>query len=289
MSQTARAYWELMRLDRPVGTFLLLWPTLAALWLAAEGFPLFKILIVFVLGTFVMRAAGCVVNDIADHRFDPHVERTKSRPLADGRLSVRQALICFAVLLLAGLALIFLLNPITRWMAVIGVVVSVIYPFMKRFTNLPQVGLGVAFSWGIPMAGTAVQGYVPLSVWLLFAASFVWVIAYDTEYAMVDRDDDAKLGLKSTAILLGRFDVLAIAILYTIVVGLLVAVGFIAHLHWLYFVSLLVVVGLFIHQLLLIRSRDREDCFRAFQNNTIVGCVIFLGVAASYFVSNGMA
>ena len=285
---TFRAYWELMRLDRPVGTFLLLWPTLAALWIAAEGLPPLSILAVFVVGTFVMRAAGCVVNDIVDRKFDPYVERTKKRPLADGRLRVSNAWICFAVLIFVGGILLLLLNPLTRWMAVVGLIVSAVYPFMKRYTHLPQVGLGIAFSWGIPMAGTAISESISLPVWLLFWVSFVWIVAYDTLYAMVDREDDLKLNLKSTAILFGKWDIYVVAILYLVVVGLLLVLGYIAKFHLVYFSCVLVIALLLGYQVFSIRDRDRDACFRAFKSNTRVGLVLFLGIVANFFIVNGL-
>lgn len=286
MQQRLRPYWELMRLDRPVGTFLLLWPTLAALWLASEGIPPPTILIAFILGCFVMRAAGCVVNDIADRDFDPHVARTRSRPLADGRLNATQALTCLAILLVIGLVIVFTLNPITRWMALVGLLLAVVYPFMKRFTHLPQLGLGVAFSWGIPMASTAVTESISVEIWLLFWASFFWIVAYDTQYAMVDRDDDERIGIKSTAILLGRSDIYVIAALQLMVIAALVALAIVAELNHAYVASVAIVAILFGYQTFLTRKRDRDSCFRAFRNNSIVGFFLFAGVALSFFLSS---
>lgn len=283
--ETARAYWELMRLDRPVGSLLLLWPTLAALWIAGEGTPPIPILFIFVLGTFVMRAAGCVVNDLADQDFDPHVERTKSRPLANGRLKTKGALICFAFLLLIGSCLVLSLNVVTWWMALGGVLISAIYPFMKRFTHLPQLILGVAFSWGILMAGTAISKAVSLPILCFFAMSFVWIVAYDTQYAMVDREDDLKIGLKSTAILLGWLDRYVIASLQLTVLALLLALGAIANLNVLFSFSVVVVAVLFTYQSCLTWSRKRENCFRAFKNNATVGLVLFIGIVLNYAVA----
>ncbi|MCY3885444.1 MAG: 4-hydroxybenzoate octaprenyltransferase [Gammaproteobacteria bacterium] len=283
--ETARAYCELMRLDRPVGTLLLLWPTLAALWIAAEGPPPTPILLVFVLGTFVMRAAGCVINDIADQEFDPHVDRTKSRPLADGRLHTRQALVCFAVLLAIGFCLVFTLNVLTWWMALGGVLVSIIYPFMKRFTHVPQLVLGVAFSWGILMAGTAIANKLSLPILCFFTVSFLWIVAYDTQYAMVDREDDLKIGLKSTAILFGSMDRYVIAGLQFAVLALLLTLGGLAQLNVLFLSSLVVVAMLFLYQSFLTWSRRRESCFRAFKNNATVGLVLFVGVVLNYAVA----
>lgn len=283
--EIARAYWELMRLDRPVGSLLLLWPTLAALWIAGEGTPPIPILVIFVLGTFVMRAAGCVINDLADQNFDPHVERTKSRPLADGRLNTKGALFCFAVLLLIGSCLVLALNVLTWWMAVGGVLISAIYPFMKRYTHLPQLILGVAFSWGILMAGTAISESISLPVFCFFAMSFVWIVAYDTQYAMVDREDDLKIGLRSTAILLGRLDRYVIAALQLTVLVLLLTLGAIADFNVLFLLSIVIVAVLFVYQSCLTWTRQRERCFRAFKNNAIVGLVLFIGVLLNYTVA----
>lgn len=281
-----RPYWELMRLDRPVGTFLLLWPTLAALWLVSEGPPPIGILIAFTLGCFVMRAAGCVVNDIADRDLDPHVARTRTRPLADGRLNVVQALICLAILLAIGLAIVFTLNPITRWMALVGLLVAVVYPFMKRFTHLPQLGLGIAFSWGIPMASTAVTETISMEIWLLFWASFSWIVAYDTQYAMVDREDDVRIGIKSTAILLGKLDVYVIAALQLFVLAALLILALMANLNYPYLASVAIIGGLFGYQASLTRNRERDACFRAFRNNTVVGFFLFAGMALSFLTSS---
>ncbi|MYD80845.1 MAG: 4-hydroxybenzoate octaprenyltransferase [Gammaproteobacteria bacterium] len=284
-AETARAYWELMRLDRPVGSLLLLWPTLAALWIAEEGTPPIPILVIFVLGTFVMRAAGCVINDLADQDFDPHVERTRSRPLADGRLKTKDALVCLAFLLLIGFCLVLSLNVTTWWMALGGVLISAIYPFMKRFTHLPQLILGVAFSWGILMAGTAISNAISLPIFCFFAMSFVWIVAYDTQYAMVDREDDLKIGLKSTAILLGWLDRYVIAALQLTVLALLLVLGAIAKLNVLFLFSTVVVACLFFYQSCLTWSRKREHCFRAFKNNATVGLVLFTGIVLNYMVA----
>ena len=285
LTETAKAYWQLMRLDRPVGSLLLLWPTLAALWIAGGESPPISILFIFVLGTFVMRAAGCVINDIADQNFDSYVERTKSRPLADGRLNTRGALICLAVLLLIGLCLVLALNVVTWWVALGGVLVSAIYPFMKRFTHLAQLVLGVAFSWGILMAGTAISASISLPILCFFAMSFVWIVAYDTQYAMVDRDDDLKIGLKSTAILLGQMDRYAIAVLQLTVLALLLTLGAIANLNVLFSASVVVAAILFVYQSCLTWSRKRENCFRAFKNNATVGLVLFIGILLNYSVA----
>ena len=269
-----------MRFDRPVGSLLLLWPTLAALWLAAEGAPPAGLIVVFTLGVFIMRAAGCVINDLADRRFDPLVARTRDRPLATGAISVRGALGLFAGLCLAALALLAWLNAASRWLAVAGLAISLLYPFTKRWTHLPQVVLGVAFSWGIVMAFAAVTGGVPAAGWLFFVASLMWIVAYDTLYAMVDREDDLKAGIKSAAILFGAADRLLVGILQA---GALL--GF-ALLGWrcgfgaAYGVGLALIFALLVYQQVLIRERRRDRCFKAFLNNVWVGFVLFAAVVA---------
>ena len=273
-----------MRFDRPVGSLLLLWPTLAALWLAAEGVPPVDLIAVFTLGVFIMRAAGCVINDLADRRLDPLVARTRGRPLATGAISVRGASGLFVGLCLAALALLAWLNAITRWLAVAGLAIAMLYPFMKRWTHLPQVVLGVAFSWGIVMAFAAVSGAVAASGWLLFVASLLWIVAYDTLYAMVDREDDLKAGVKSTAILFGTADRLMVGILQ-----LGAWLGF-ALLGWrsgfgvAYGIGLALMAALFVHQQASIRERDRDRCLKAFLNNTWVGFVLFAAVVVELSV-----
>ncbi len=279
MPDKLRAYWELMRFDRPIGTYLLLWPTLIALWLAAGEFPPLYLLVVFVCGTYVMRAAGCVINDIADRKFDPLVARTKNRPLADGRITVLEAFVCFGILCMIGLGIVLTLNTATKLLAVAGIALAVVYPFLKRVTQLPQVGLAIVFGWGILLASTAIHRHIILVVGLWFLANALWIVAYDTQYAMVDRDDDLKLGLKSTAILLGRFDRLAIMILQILTVGLLITIGLIVNFGVLYAVAVTAVIGLFLYQWFLVRNREREQCFKAFLNNAWVGFILFAGVA----------
>ncbi|HEY5679437.1 MAG TPA: 4-hydroxybenzoate octaprenyltransferase [Pseudomonadales bacterium] len=273
------AYARLMRLDRPVGTLLLLWPTLAALWVAAEGLPPVDLIVVFAVGTFLMRAAGCVVNDYADRNLDPGVARTANRPLATGAVSTNAALGAFFVLAFLALTLLLFLNTLTRWFAVAGLAIAVAYPFMKRWTYLPQVVLGAAFSWGIVMAFTAVRHVVPEPGWLLFLASVLWIVAYDTMYAMVDREDDLRVGIKSTAILFGEADRLMIGLLQTGTILTLVLVGQRLGYHSAYFWGIAVAAGLFCYQQYLIRDRSREGCFRAFANNVWVGFSLFVGVA----------
>lgn len=277
-AERAWEYARLMRWDRPIGALLLLWPTLWALWLAGGGQPQQSVVLIFLLGVWVMRSAGCVINDLADRHFDPFVERTRDRPLASNRVSVREALILTGVLLLIALGLVLLLNRLTVLLAVIGLLLAVIYPFMKRFHHLPQANLGLAFSWSIPMAYAALTNSVPAGVWLLFIANMAWVLVYDTEYAMSDRDDDLKIGLKSSAILFGEHDRAIIGGLQLVTLLLLVAVGWVNDLGVVYYLALLGAGWLFLYQQYLIRNRDRQDCFKAFLNNNGVGLVIFCGL-----------
>lgn len=281
-----RPWAVIMRLDRPIGSFLLLWPTLAALWLAAEGTPPTHLIVVFTAGVFIMRAAGCVINDVADRRFDALVERTWERPLATGTLTVRQALGLFAVLSLAALTLLFWLNEPTRRLAVVGFGVSVLYPFTKRWTHLPQVVLGIAFSWGILMAFTAVTGVVPSAGWLLFVASLLWIVAYDTLYAMVDRPFDLAAGVKSTAILFGESDRLMVGILQGAALFGFAMVGTHCGFGLVYGIALVVILALFGYQQFLIRRRDLVNYFRAFLNNIWVGFTLFFAIIIEQTIAN---
>jgi 4-hydroxybenzoate polyprenyltransferase len=273
-----RALLAVARLDKPVGTLLLLWPTLAALWIAAEGWPGWHLLLVFVLGTFLTRSAGCVVNDIADRKFDPFVERTQDRPLAQGVITVRAALIWMAVLLSLSAILVLTTNVLTIVLAAVGACFAGLYPFMKRVTHLPQLVLGLAFSMGIPMAFTAATGALSEAAGLLFLANLVWVVAYDTEYAMVDRAEDLLIGVKSTAILFGDLDRFIIGVLQALFVLLLWRVG--SHLDFsgVYQGLLAIIAGLLSYQQFLIRDRSREGSFAAFKNNQWVGGIFFLAV-----------
>lgn len=271
-------YARLARLDRPIGNFLLLWPTLWALWLAAEGIPHLDVLVVFVLGVLVMRAAGCVINDYADREFDRHVKRTRTRPLTTGAVSEREALILFAALCLLAFALVLLMNWLTVLLSFVGVAIAATYPFMKRYTHLPQIHLGAAFGWAVPMAFAAQTGAVPAIAWLVFLATVMWATIYDTQYAMVDRDDDLKIGIRSTAILFGQHDRLIIALLQILLTALLWLIGMVADLGPLWQVGVIVGAGFFVWQQWLIRHRDRDGCFRAFLNNNFYGGVIFLGL-----------
>ena len=271
-----------MRLDRPVGTLLLLWPTLAALWIAAKGVPPLDILAAFVVGTFLARSAGCVVNDIVDRKLDRHVRRTRRRPLAQGEIPLFAAWLLLLLLAVLCGAVASYLNVLAQLLAVAGAAVAAIYPFLKRWTHLPQAALGVAFSWGIPMAFAAVTGQVASAAWLLFGASFVWIVAYDTLYAMVDREDDVQAGIKSTAILFGKADRLAIAVLQMATLGLLVWLGVYLHFVGAYYLGVGCAAALFAHQQWLIRRREESACFRAFGSNVWVGFAVFAGTVAEF-------
>ncbi|WP_312583854.1 4-hydroxybenzoate octaprenyltransferase [Atlantibacter sp.] len=276
------AFHRLMRTDKPIGALLLLWPTLWALWVATPGLPPLWILAVFVAGVWLMRAAGCVVNDYADRKFDGHVKRTANRPLPSGAVTEKEARNLFVGLVLLSFLLVLTLNIMTIMLSVAALALAWVYPFMKRYTHLPQVVLGAAFGWSIPMAFAAVSESVPLSCWLLFIANICWAVAYDTQYAMVDRDDDVKIGIKSTAILFGRYDTLIIGILQVVVMGLMATVGWLNALGAAFYVSILVAGGLFAYQQKLIAGREREACFRAFMNNNYVGLALFIGLVFSY-------
>ncbi|WP_367164248.1 4-hydroxybenzoate octaprenyltransferase [Kosakonia cowanii] len=276
------AFHRLMRTDKPIGALLLLWPTLWALWVATPGVPPLWILLVFVAGVWLMRAAGCVVNDYADRKFDGHVKRTANRPLPSGAVTENEARGLFIILVLLAFALVLTLNLMTILLSVAALGLAWIYPFMKRYTHLPQVVLGAAFGWSIPMAFAAVSESVPLSCWIMFFANILWAVAYDTEYAMVDRDDDLKIGIKSTAILFGRHDKLIIGILQVLVMAMMAAVGWLNGLGWIYYATVLVAGALFVYQQVLIAGRERDACFKAFLNNNYVGLVLFLGLAVSY-------
>lgn len=278
-------YVHLMRLNKPIGSLLLLWPTLWALWLAADGFPDPGVLVVFVLGVVMMRSAGCVINDFADRKVDGFVKRTSSRPFPSGQITTVQALCLFGALVVASFLMVLTQNRLTIELSFIAVVLAAIYPFMKRYTNLPQMFLGLAYSWAIPMAYAAQSGHLPLEAWLLLIANFCWTVAYDTFYAMVDRDDDIKVGIKSTAVLFGRFDKLMIGILQLVTLLLLAVVGELHHLSPVYFIGLLAAGGLFVYQQYLARFRERENCFKAFLNNNYAGMIIFIAVALGYIIA----
>lgn len=270
---------QLMRADRPIGTLLLLWPTLVALWLAAEGTPSIKVLIIFVIGTFLMRSAGCVINDYADRNLDGSVERTRERPLVTGAVTERTAIILFVVLILSAFGLVLLTNRLTITLSFAAVLLAATYPFMKRYTHLPQVVLGAAFSWGIPMAFAAQSGSLPPALWLLYAGNLLWTVAYDTQYAMVDREDDLKAGIKSTAILFGKYDRLMIGLLQAASLVCFALLGQAFALGNVYLLGLVCIALLFGYQHSLIKARDRAACFAAFLHNNRVGLVLFAAVA----------
>jgi len=270
---------QLTRMDKPIGTYLLLWPTCWALWIAGDGIPNLHILFVFVLGVFLMRSAGCIINDIADRKVDGKVERTKHRPLVSGEISTKEALFLFTLFIAAAFGLVITLNTYTIQLSFVALFLASLYPFMKRFTNLPQVVLGAAFSWGMIMAFAELIGRIPASAWLLFAANILWTIAYDTMYAMVDREDDLKIGVKSTAILFAENDKRIIALLQMSTLALLFTVGEISAFGWPYQLSLVISAGFFVYQQMLIQHREREKCFQAFLNNHYVGLVVFVGIA----------
>ena len=279
---TIQDYVALTRLNRPVGIWLLLWPTLWALWLASRGKPDPRLFLIFVSGTVLMRSAGCAINDYADRSFDPHVQRTKERPLAAGRISTVEALMLFAALSLTALGLALQLNKLTLLLAVAGAALAVSYPFIKRFLSVPQLYLGVTFGWGIPMAFASQLESVPRVAWLLLLANVLWVTVYDTIYAMVDRDDDVKIGVRSTAILFGDSDRHIIAMLQAMTLLALYLIGGIMRMGPWYYGGLIVGALFFIHHLWLIRARDRDACLRAFLNNNYFGMAVFLGIALNY-------
>ena len=275
-------YWQLVRGDRPIGWLLLLWPTWWGLWLAAEGVPPWWPLLVFSLGVWLTRSAGCVINDYADRWLDPQVERTRGRPLATGAVSGREALAVFAVLMLVAFALVLTLNRLTVWLSVIGVVLAATYPYLKRYTYLPQVYLGMAFGWGIPMAFAAILGEVPAIAWVLYVANIFWATAYDTWYAMVDRDDDLRMGAKSTAILFGELDLAAQGVLYALMFAALALVGHRAGLGMYYWCGLGIAALLVAYEFVIARHRGRDACFRAFLHNHWVGAAVFVGIALDH-------
>jgi len=272
------AYAYLIRLDKPIGTLLLLWPTLWALWLASGGFPQWQLLIIFILGTFLMRSAGCAMNDYADQDFDRHVLRTKERPITSGKISGKEALAVAATLALMAYILIQPLNTLTQELSFFALAVAIIYPFTKRFFAIPQAVLGIAFGFGIPMAYAAVLGFIPMEAWILFVGNIFWTIAYDTAYAMVDRDDDVRLGLRTSAITFGRFDVLVIALSYCALFLSQIWVAQLANLNNYFWVGWCCAVACALYHLKLVASRKREDCFKAFRHNNWLGGFLFLGI-----------
>lgn len=282
LSKKLLAVKLITRMDKPIGTYLLLWPTYWALWIACDGWPNIHLLLVFSLGVFVMRSAGCVINDLADRKIDGKVERTKNRPLVSGLISSTEAINLFGLLIGIALGLVLTLSWPTIYLSVVALLLASLYPFMKRYTQLPQVVLGAAFSWGMIMAFSEAQGEIPTVAWLLFGANLLWTIAYDTMYAMVDREDDLKIGVKSTAILFGENDKRIIGFLQLMTIGLLWTVGDILAFGWPYQLSLVIAGGLFSYQQILISNRNRDACFQAFLHNHWVGLIIFVGVFVEY-------
>lgn len=283
LNKRLQIYARLMRLDRPIGTMLLLWPTLWALWLAGEGHPDGQLVMIFSLGVFLMRSAGCVINDYADRHIDPHVGRTRFRPLVTGEIPLAEVLGLFVVLCLLALLLVLLTNRLTVLLSFAAVSLAVIYPFMKRHTHWPQVFLGAAFGWAVPMAFAAQTGAVPAAAWLIFAANICWVVAYDTMYAMVDREDDLKIGVKSTAILFGDLDRHMIGLFQLAFIVLMIFAGSAFGLSWSYYAGLAVAAAIALYHQSLIRRRRPEQCFRAFLHNNVLGAVVFAAIALGYF------
>lgn len=280
------SYAELIRLNRPIGIYLLLWPMLWALFIAGEGRPTPTVVVIFVLGVILMRSAGCAINDYADRNIDGHVSRTKHRPVVSGRVSAREALSIFAILCLIALVLtVIFLNQLTLLLSMVAVILAAVYPFTKRMHYMPQVHLGIAFAWAVPMAFAAQTGLMPPAHgWLIFTATVIWTTAYDTIYGMIDRDDDIKIGVKSTAILFGEADRLIIGILQILTILGLIAVGMQTDLSIWFYISLIIAAGLFIYQQKLIHARESGQCLKAFLNNNIVGLVIFIGIVLSYWM-----
>lgn len=277
-------YWRLIRMDKPIGSLLLLWPTLNALWIAADGRPPLSILVIFVLGTVLMRSAGCAVNDYADRDFDRYVKRTENRPLTSGKIQAWEALAIAGVLAGLSFLLILPLNLLTRELSVIAVLVAASYPFTKRFFAIPQAYLGIAFGFGIPMGFAAILGRVPLLAWVLLIANIFWSVAYDTAYAMVDRDDDLKIGIRTSALTFGRYDVLAVMLCYATTLSIYAAVGAMLAWHWPFWIGLAGALACTLYHYTLIRERERMACFAAFRHNNWLGGILFAGIAAQYWV-----
>lgn len=277
-----KQYCLLVRLNKPIGILLLLWPTLWALWLARTGMPNILVLIVFILGVILMRSAGCIINDFADRKVDGFVKRTLNRPLVTGRVTIIEAFILFLILILAAFLLVLLLNPFTIVLAFVGALLTVVYPFLKRCTHLPQLGLGLAFAWGVPMAFAAQTNTLPFGCWILFLAAITWPVIYDTMYAMTDRDDDIKIGVKSSAILFGNKDRIIIGLLQVFFISILVWVGSLFRLNLFYYSSLAITALLFVYQQFLIKDREPSQCFKAFLNNHWIGLIIYVGIVMSF-------
>lgn len=284
MVDRLKIYAQLMRLDKPIGILLLLWPMLWGLWFAAKGMPDAHVLIIFVLGTVLMRSAGCVINDFADRKIDPHVERTKNRPMAAGKIGSKEAILLAAGLSLCAFLLILPLNQLTILLSVPALFLAGTYPFTKRFFAMPQAYLGIAFSFGIPMAFAAQTNSLPPFIWILMLANLFWVIAYDTAYAIVDKPDDLKIGIKTSAITMGRFDVMGVMLCHGMFIVIMLAIGQLQAMGMAYYAGLMIAVGLIIYQYTLIRNRDRTLCFKAFLHNNWVGMVVFAGSALDFLI-----
>jgi 4-hydroxybenzoate polyprenyltransferase len=280
--QRVLQYIYLTRLHKPIGIFLLLWPTLWALWIAGRGQPNPSIALVFILGVILMRSAGCVMNDFADRQIDGHVQRTRTRPLATGHVKTMEALILASCLAMLAFLLVLTCNTLTIMLSFVGVILAIIYPFLKRVTHLPQLGLGLAFSWGVPMAFAAQTGQINRAAWFLFITAVVWPLIYDTIYAMVDREDDIRVGVKSTAVLLNAMDTLVLGLLQVLFVMMLFIVGLLYQLALPYYLSIFVTMIFFTYQQWLMKNRSPDQCWRAFLNNNWVGLVIFIGIVLSY-------
>jgi len=279
-----KQYWLLARFDKPIGILILLWPALWALWVASDGKPDLPVLTVICLGVVLMRAAGCVINDYADRDFDPHVERTQQRPIAAGKVKPKEALLVFVVLCLCAFGLVLLLNTYTILLSFVAAFLAASYPFMKRYTHLPQAYLGIAFGFAVPMAFSAQTDSIPPVAWVMYLAVVLWALVYDTMYAMVDKDDDLKIGVKSTAILFGAYDRQIMGGLQIIIIGLLLAVGQMAHTDWPYYGGILIAAGLSIYQQKLIFHREKALCFKAFLNNNWFGLAVFSGLVVDYWL-----
>ena len=280
------AYIRLMRLDKPIGSLLLLWPTYWALFLSADGWPDVDILVIFTLGVFIMRSAGCVINDFADRKIDKHIVRTQQRPLATGEISSNSALVLFGLLLLIALGLVLQTNILTIKLSLIALMLATLYPFTKRWTNLPQLVLGAAFGMSVPMAFSAQTGVIPLTAWLVFIATLVWTLIYDTFYAMADRDEDLKIGVKSTAILFAKYDQIIITLLQILLIIVFVLIGNTFDLGLIYDFSLVVILFFMIYHQLLLKKRQKEEYFKAFLNNNFIGMTAFLGIFLSVIIKS---
>ncbi|MFZ6813967.1 4-hydroxybenzoate octaprenyltransferase [Undibacterium sp. Rencai35W] len=280
--QRAQLYFQLVRLDKPVGILLLLWPTLAALWIASDGQPDWRLVLIFSLGTVLMRSAGCAINDFADRDFDKHVKRTAERPITSGKIAGWEAVMVAVLLSLVSFFLILPLNTLTRQLSVLAVVIAASYPYFKRFFAIPQAYLGIAFGFGIPMGFAAIQNTVPAIAWILLIANIFWAVAYDTEYAMVDRDDDLKIGIRTSAITFGNYDVLAVMLCYLISFILILFVGWQQGLRYYFLAGLMIACAFAAYHYTLIRNRERMACFKAFRHNNWLGAAIFTGIALDY-------